>query len=122
MSWSEIKHFAPWEFDSPDAPGSGDRMDLQFIRLLDQLRALYGKPLRINSGYRTKEHNEFVGGVPFSAHTKGLAADVQVVGNEMRYWLIAKALELGFQRIGVAKTYIHLDIDQSLPFPRIWLY
>jgi len=122
MSWREIKHFSPKEFDSPDRPGSGDEMDMQFIRKLDELRVCLGHPLHINSGYRTQEHNDFMGGVEFSAHMKGLAADVRVVGNEQRYWLVSEALELGFQRIGIARGFVHLDTDLSLPCPRIWMY
>jgi uncharacterized protein YcbK (DUF882 family) len=122
MSWKDIKYFSEHEFDSPDAIGSGAEMDLQFVRLLDQLRQIIGTPIYINSGYRTEQHNMEVGGVPFSAHTKGLAADIRIVGNEQRYWVISKALELGFTRIGVAKTFVHLDLDTSLPSPRIWMY
>jgi hypothetical protein len=42
---------------------------------LEQVRALTGQPLRINSGYRCPELNAAVGGSPNSYHMRGLAAD-----------------------------------------------
>ena len=43
--------------------------------VLDPLRERYGKPIRVTSGYRSKEVNERVGGAPTSQHTKGEAVD-----------------------------------------------
>jgi len=43
--------------------------------ILDPLREEVGK-IRINSGYRTPEHNRKVGGSPTSDHIKGCAADI----------------------------------------------
>lgn len=44
--------------------------------VLDPLRKLYGKPIRVNSGYRSKELNIAVGGTKNSQHQYGLAADI----------------------------------------------
>ena len=52
-----MKYFTHKEFDSPDKPGSGNIMDECFLEMLDNARELYGKPMRVNSGYRTKKHN-----------------------------------------------------------------
>lgn len=46
--------------------------------VLDPLRKLYGKPLKINSGYRCSELNKIVGGVPNSWHQYGNAADIHI--------------------------------------------
>ena len=45
-------------------------------RVLQPLRDKYGKPMKVNSGYRCKELNEIVGGVPSSQHRLGEAADI----------------------------------------------
>lgn len=45
-------------------------------KLLDPLRAAYGMPIRITSGYRCPELNKAVGGVPTSAHLTGDASDI----------------------------------------------
>jgi hypothetical protein len=48
--------------------------------LLEEIRALFGVPLEITSGYRNPQVNALVGGVPTSAHALGLAADFHVQG------------------------------------------
>ena len=45
-------------------------------RVLQPLRDKYGKPMKVNSGYRWPVLNEIVGGVPSSQHVKGEAADI----------------------------------------------
>lgn len=42
---------------------------------LEKVRSLLGKPMHINSGYRSLLVNAKLGSRPTSAHTKGLAAD-----------------------------------------------
>lgn len=44
--------------------------------VLDPLRAAWGSPLRVTSGYRCKELNEAVKGSKTSAHLLGSAADI----------------------------------------------
>lgn len=49
------------------------------MSVLDPIRAQWGQPLVVTSGYRSAELNAKVGGVPASAHTIGCAADVRLV-------------------------------------------
>lgn len=44
--------------------------------VLDPLRDWYGKPIRVNSGYRCPALNKAVGGVANSQHLTGQAADI----------------------------------------------
>lgn len=46
--------------------------------VLDPLRDWYGKPIRVNSGYRCPALNKAVGGVANSQHLTGQAADIDV--------------------------------------------
>ena len=50
-------------FDSPDEPGSGQRMHADTLRKLDEATEIYGEVFTINSGVRTADHNAAVGGV-----------------------------------------------------------
>lgn len=43
---------------------------------LDPLREIYGKPIRVTSGYRCPRLNKAVGGVANSQHLTGQAADL----------------------------------------------
>lgn len=120
--WDSIHFFKQEEFDSPDAPGSGSNMDLNFVLKLDKLREMFAAPLAVSSGYRTPTQNASVGGVIDSAHTRGLAADIACGVSTDRYRLLSLALLIGFNRIGIHKHFIHLDADTSLPQSVLWLY
>lgn len=82
-------------------------------RMLDQMRDIAEIPIFITCGLRTVEENKRVGGVPDSAHLKGLAADLRCHDSASRYKLIWAALKVGFKRIEVATGHLHVDIDNS---------
>jgi len=48
----------------------------RIVELSQAIRTATGLPVRVNSGCRCQHHNEAVGGVPRSDHTKGNAADL----------------------------------------------
>ena len=121
VTWSS-QYFTPSEFDSPDAKGSGMMMDSTFISMLEDAREIAGVPFRINSGYRTKHRNSLVGGVDGSAHTLGIAADIAVSDSRQRAIIVQALLDAGFTRIGIAKTFVHCDIDTTKAQNVIWLY
>lgn len=101
-----------YEFDSPDQPGSGEKyMCKDLLQRLSNIRRELDRPMRINSGYRTTEHNKKVKGSPNSSHLKGLAVDIRCPDNKYRYKLIELAIKYGINRVGVYRTFIHLDID-----------
>ena len=117
-----LNYFTLSEFDSPDLPNSGVNMDSQFLTKLETAREYAGIPFRITSGYRTKERNSQVTGVPDSAHTKGLASDIACSSGRERCIILKALLDAGFNRIGVANTFIHVDNDPSKPSDVIWTY
>jgi zinc D-Ala-D-Ala carboxypeptidase len=117
-----MKYFKLSEFDSPDMVGSGKAMDLGFLEKLDRARSLAGIPFKITSGYRSEEHNKKVGGVENSSHIKGYAADIACNGSARRHIIITSLLSAGFNRIGVADTFIHVDNDPNKTANLIWTY
>jgi len=82
----------------------------------------------INLEYRSEEHNAAVGGKPKtetsrgSSHMYGLAADIKCDNSIDRFHLIFLLQETGFQRIGVAKTFIHVDLDFEKSQQVMWMY
>ena len=109
----EKTHFKLREFQSKD--GADEVLVCAgLVRLLENIRLITGQPVRINSAYRTADHNAKVGGSPKSQHLVGKAADIVVgvghnnVGNALKVaWL---ASQLGANGIGVYKTFTHVDV------------
>jgi len=104
-----MKYFSLSEFDSSDHPGSGTNMDERFLAMLDNAREIYGRPMRINSGYRTIYKNQSINGKPNSTHLQGIAADVHCTTSRDRHDMVKAFLQAGFSRIGIADTFIHVD-------------
>ena len=118
----DLKYFKLSEFDSPDEVGSGKKMDSKFLEKLDYARHNAGIPFKINSGYRTQEWNMKVGGRFGSSHKKGLAVDIGYEGSRERYLIVNSLMEVGITRFGIAKTFIHCDVDKQKDQDVIWLY
>ena len=58
-----------------------EHLDELVEKVLDPLRAAYGMPINISSGYRCPALNKAVGGMATSVHMIGYAADLQVGGS-----------------------------------------
>lgn len=116
----ELYKFTIDEFESPDKPGSGINMNRELLETLSSIRKHLNRPMIINSGYRTSAHNEKVDGGKDSSHMFGLAVDIHVLDSRFRFDLIRLAIEHGINRIGVYRTFIHLDIDKSKPDSVMW--
>ena len=117
-----MRYFTLAEFDSPDLPGSGEFMEQEFLDLLDDARDIAGVPFIINSGFRTEGHNRAVGGKETSSHLTGWAADIRATTSNRRYLVIAALCGVGFTRIGVADTFVHVDLDPFKAHNVMWLY
>ena len=116
-------NFWKWEFRCPckKCRRKKVRVSQLLIFKLEMLRiALGDKPVIINSGSRCPEENERVGGDPNSAHINGLAADIRIKGVSILDIGLA-AEKIGGLRIGIAKTYCHLDVRPPNP-SRFWIY
>lgn len=96
--------------------------DKDFLDKLNHIRHNVGQPLILTSAYRCHTHNKNVGGTENSSHTKGLAVDISCSDSVLRSKIIKQALNFGITRIGIAKTFIHLDVDPNKAQNVIWLY
>lgn len=85
--------------------------------------AFDGKPVIVLSGNRCPEENKRVDGHPDSAHMPnpdGEGADIKIKGvKPINIGLAAE--KIGGMRIGIAKTYAHLDIRPPSP-SKFWIY
>jgi uncharacterized protein YcbK (DUF882 family) len=97
-------------------------VDGLLVAMLDHTRQMLGLPMTINSGYRCANHNGTVGGSSTSSHLLGLAVDIGCENSDYRFKLIKALQAAGFQRIGVAATFVHVDIDTDKSRPVMWTY
>jgi len=88
-------------------------LDDNLLDGLEALRKLAGVPVVVNAGYRCRQHNQEVGGVPNSEHTRGLAADIRLPGLSLQR-MYELALEVPqFSRGGIGAydgDFLHVDV------------
>lgn len=98
-------------------------IDTDFLHRLDALRESLGFPLMLTSFSRCAKHNAAQGGAESSDHLAGWGADVRVLSSATRFKVVDRALSLGFHRIGIARSFVHLGgIGSSNPQEVMWLY
>lgn len=110
------EHFKPKEFESKDGKPSPwpEVVDPGLYCLLEEIRADFKRPIYINSGYRSPEHNKKVGGAPNSFHVKGQAADIRPRhGNDFEMEL--RRLKIIANRrckggVGFYPNFVHVDL------------
>jgi len=95
-------------------------MNPEFLLLLDELRDLSNFPFVITSGYRDPLHPEEARKTSPGTHSKGIACDIRVNNGAEKYIIVQNAMKLKFTGIGIAKTFIHVDVRDTTPV--IWTY
>ena len=104
-------------------PSCSERdMDGAFLSLLDEVREKAGIPLVLNCAYRSSSWDKSKGRSGNSAHTRGKAVDIRCNASVTRYKIVKAALDCGVRRIGIGKSFVHLDNDDSLPQDVIFHY
>ena len=111
------KNFNLKEFE---CKGNGEvKLHSKLLELLQSVRDEFDKPIKINSGYRSKEHNERVGGAKRSQHLRGTAVDISIRNLDFTDRKVATVVrqladEIGIGRdnlgIGYGGTFLHIDV------------
>ena len=96
-------------------------MNVDFLAKLDEAREFAGIPFIINSAYRSPSHPESIKN-PTSSHIKGLAVDIKAKDSITRFKVLDALIAVGFNRIGIAGTFIHVDLDLDKSHNVIWTY
>lgn len=93
-----------------------------FRAKLNEARELAGIPFILTSAFRCEKHNQEVGGSITSSHLAGLAVDIKCTDAWSRFKILSALLEVGFQRIGIGRNFIHVDDDLTKSRGVIWDY
>lgn len=86
-------------------------IDSDLVELLQKIRDHFGKPVIINSGYRTEPYNKKVGGANQSQHLYGRAVDIKINGvTPKEVAEFAETLIRNVGGIGIYSTFTHIDV------------
>ena len=112
------KNFSKEEFDCNDGSEMPINVYHNIVKVANQLQTLrdyIGKPIQVNSAWRSEEYNASIGGVKNSQHIMGRAADIVVKGmtpievSKIIEELVGKGdmLQGG---LGIYSSFVHYDI------------
>lgn len=96
-----------------------DQLDPALIEVAEKLFQLC--PYKVNCAYRSVEWDLSKGRNGKSSHCKGKALDIATPNHLIRLKLVGHLVSLGVTRIGIAKNFIHFDVDSDKA-PSMWLY
>ena len=124
-----MQYFTMGEFIRSDTAaklGIDNRCKLEHVpnikalvaNVLDPLRAAYGKPIRITSGFRCPKLNKAVGGSSTSQHMSGMAADIvgtpDTVAENTKLFNLIQSLGLPFDQLIDEKGMRWVHVSFSL--------
>jgi len=116
------KYFTEKEFNNSTPSCSMQDIDQTTLDMLDKARELAGIPFKINCAYRTRNWDLSKGRSGRSAHTEGKAVDIHCGTSSAKFIIIDALLKVGFNRIGIATTFVHVDNSAILPQNVIFTY
>ena len=127
MSEKNWPHFTHAELKCKCGCGE-NKMDDVFMSKIENLRAAWGKPMKVSSAYRCQKYNSEVSSTGLTGpHTTGKAIDFAIAGDQA-FHLVEAAIIHKFTGIGVSqkgdwdKRFIHIDLIVDTTRPRIWSY
>lgn len=94
--------------NSIPSPEVKEHIKALVLNVLQPLRAAWGKPLVLNSGYRCPALNKIVGGRPTSQHLKGEAADVRT-DSPYQLACLASKLKLPYDQMILYPEFVHFS-------------
>lgn len=112
--------------DNTPSADSVKNMQALIDNILDPLRQAYGKPIRVNSGYRSSALNKAVGGVATSDHLTGRAADIVGTPNtkaeNRKIYELALKLDLPFRQLINEKgfSWVHVSYYPEKKEHKAW--
>ena len=115
------KNFSKSEFESKCGREMPEEVYFNVVKVANQLQYLrdyLAKPIKVNSAYRSPEHNASVGGVKTSQHILGKAADITIQSLKPAevFMIIEELIDMGHMLqggLGLYDTFVHYDIRKT---------
>ena len=101
------KYFSEGEFNRCSPSCSLQDMKQTTMSKLDTAREIAGIPFVLTSAYRSP---------------LGRAVDIKCNTSRNRFLIVDALLKAGFNRVGVANTFIHADDSETHDQEVMWLY
>ena len=103
-------------FDNTPPPEARGNLQL-LCGALEQVRALFGAPIIVSSGFRSEKVNRLIGGATNSQHVQGLAADFTVIEVSPRETVrrISESAVPFDQLILEFDRWVHLSVAPGTP-------
>lgn len=117
----DLRYFTESDFQRCTPSCSVSDMDPSFLYMLDAARYVAGVPFVLSSAFRSSEYDKSKGRSGTGAHTLRCAVDIACSSSELRERIVSALVRVGFRRIGIARTFIHVDSSPLHP-ACIWLY
>ena len=97
-----------------------ERMNALMEKCLDKVREMWGKPIGVNSGYRSADLNRAVGGAKNSQHLRGEAADITAgtKENNRKLFDLIVASDIPFDQLIDESGYKWLHISYCQDYNR----
>lgn len=87
----------------------------ELVTVLQKIRTHFGKPVTINSAFRTAKHNKAVGGATYSQHCYGTAADIAISGVAPKtVAAYARKIMPNYGGVGTYDTFTHVDVRETV--------
>lgn len=85
-------------------------------QLMEAVRALLGKPIRVNSGFRSDGVNRAVGGSTTSAHSFGYAVDFICAdfGSAYEVACAIRDSDIKYDQLIYEGTWVHISFDPRM--------
>ena len=115
--WAKYPNFAAHEFACQETGEHG--MKAKFLDELQAIRSAYGKPMGINSGYRSPRHSIESAKATPGMHASGVACDISVGPGMDVHRLVEIAIRHGMTGIGISQRagrprFVHLDMGERI--------
>ena len=100
-------YFSTKDFECPCSLCNEQRISVNIVNKLTDLRIISQSEIYVNSAFRCPEHNAAIGKLGNNSHLDGNAVDIR---SKLMVEKLVEFVESIFSNIGVGKSFVHVDV------------